>query len=425
MTEAMEEFVRQDDYRAMVLSADDDDLLYPLKALDGLDRDSEHAIYLTFAHEFRASQSWVDEVVRGLLGQIEAAAAMQADKRVRVERGDEHLEADRVYALDPWRRPPPAVTDSRRDPVARFHALLTHVDALVPAGDYRVVWSLMPLKLLDPGAYTDFVVRLLQPELAPRHRLFIRDNRVAPVLVPRLEQLKVKAVLAMDLDFSPERMHDDLVASVADRSKPPQQRILGLFQLAAVDLAYKRYADALAKYAAVYEYFEGKEQPGMQALCLSGAGEVADAQGDHHAALARHRQALALVAPTGVLPLMLNPMLGAGRSALRIGDYAEAEVYLGNAAELARKGLNHTACCDALHDKGRAQLGGGKPTEAVASWRQAATLAATFEYHDGQRKSLTALIEQHERAGRQADAAKARHDLTQVGRRAEPTSPSR
>jgi len=39
MTVAMEEFVRQDDYQAMVLAAGDDDLLYPLKALDGLDRD--------------------------------------------------------------------------------------------------------------------------------------------------------------------------------------------------------------------------------------------------------------------------------------------------------------------------------------------------------------------------------------------------
>lgn len=415
MTEAMEEFVQQDEYQVMVLSARDDDLLYPLKALDGLDRDDDDDIYLTFAHDFHDARAWIDELVRLLIAQVEAAGGLQFEKQRRLERGDERLEDDRVYALERWPAPPLSVTDSRRDPLDRFAALMTYVDEIVPAGEHRIVWSLLPLRLHDPRAHHDFVAPLLEPEvLPPRHRLFVRDDRLAPLVVPQLERRKVMTVLVLDLDFGPARMHDDLVASVADRSQPPQQRMLGLLQLAAVDFAHKRHDDAHAKYAAVYQFFEGKQQPGMQALCLTGVGQIAGEQGDHKTALARYRQALALVAPTRALPLMLNPMLGAGRSALRLGDYAEAEGYLGNAADIARKGLDHTTCCDALHDKGVAQRLGGKPAEALASWRQAATLAASFEYHDGRRRSLTEIAAQHERSGARAEAEKARRELAQV-----------
>ncbi len=48
------------------------------------------------------------------------------------------------------------------------------------------------------------------------------------------------------------------------------------------------------------------------------------------------------------------------------------------------------------------------------SWRQAATLAATFAYHDGQRRSLAAIVAQHEHDGAPAEADRARRALAQV-----------
>ena len=56
--------------------------------------------------------------------------------------------------------------------------------------------------------------------------------------------------------------------------------MVSLQQLAALDYAYGRHQDALAKYALLHEYHHQAEQPDMQALALLGAGDTLFAAGD-------------------------------------------------------------------------------------------------------------------------------------------------
>jgi tetratricopeptide (TPR) repeat protein len=423
MSEAMEEFVEQDELMTMVLNVSDDDMLYPIKALEGLDRASQVDVFLSFGHAFQDASSWMDQAASLLAQQVEGGNELKAQKRRAIAEGTERPNRDPTLTVDlePWPEPPPELMDSRRAAWKRLAAMIEYADRLIPAdGEHRVVWGLLPITIADPRGYLDLVARLITEQELPacvaRHRFFIRDNRLSPFMVPLLEAQKVMNVLVLDLDFSPERLHDDLVQEVGDPAVPDVQRVLGVLQLAAVDFAYKRDADAHEKYAAVYEYFDGKDQPAVQSLCLAGVGDIAARQDDHQTALARYRQALALVAPIQQPSLMLLPMLGAGRAAYKLGDFAEAEAYLGNAADLAGKGMNYTMRCDALYEKGLAQRQAGKFSDAIESWRAGKTLAATFEYHDGHRKHLEAMIELYQHAGMRAEEQECRTELMLVGR---------
>lgn len=423
MSEAMEEFVEQDEFMTMVLNVSDDDILYPIKGLEGLDRASQVDVFLTFGHAFADASSWVDQAVSLVATQVEGGNELKAAKRKAIAEGSERASRDPTLTVDlePWPAPPLELMDSRRDAWKRLAALIEYGNGLVPAdGEHRVVWGLLPITIADPRGYLELVARLITeqdlPACVARHRFFIRDQRLSPFMVPLLEEQKVMNVLVLDLDFSPERLHDDLVQEVGDPAVPDLQRVLGVLQLAAVDFAYRRDADAHEKYAAVYEYFDGKDQPGVQSLCLVGAGDIAARQDDPVTALARYRQALVLVGPTQQPALMLVPMLGAGRAAFKLGDFAEAEAYLGNAADLAGKAMNYTMRCDALYEKGVAQREAGKFSDAIESWRSGKTLAATFEYHDGQRKHLEAMIELYQHAGLRAEVDACRVELALVGR---------
>lgn len=421
LTDVLEQFVEQDEQRVLVLNASDDDMLYPVAALDGLDRSTQTDVFVTYAHAFVDASAWMDELVVKLAREVETGNRLKAERREAIASGSEQptIDPTLIIDLEPWPEPPAEVMDSRRPAWARLMATLAYIDSLVPSGgENRLVCALLPVSIADPPAYLQLVAGLITgqglPACAARHRYIIRDNRLAPFLLPVLERRQDTAVLVHDLDFSPERMHDDLVASVRDRSKPERERVLGVLQLAAVDFSQRRYDDALDKYAAVYDYFDGKDQPGIQALCLSGAGDVAARQGDHVTALARHRQALALVAPTQQPALMLNPMLAAGKAALALRDFAEAEAYLGNAADLAGKTLNYTARCDALLDKGVAQREAGKLAEALATWTAGNTLAASFGFVEGQRHHLEAMTALYEQAGMSAEAQRCRAELRSI-----------
>jgi tetratricopeptide (TPR) repeat protein len=398
-------------------------MLYPIATLDGLDRSTQTDVFVTYAHAFVDAGAWMDELAIMLAREVETGNRLKAERRAAIASGSErpNINPALIIDLEPWPEPPVEIMDSRRPPAARLLAALTYIDSLIPgepSAENRLVCALLPVSIAAPQGYLQLITGLVTgqdlPSCSVRHRYIVRDDRLAPFLLPLLEQSQDSTVLVHDLDFSPERMLDELAAGVGDRSKPERERVLGVLQLAAVDFSQQRYPDALDKYAAVYDYFDGKDQPGLQALCLSGAGDVAARQGDHVTALARHRQALALVAPTQQPALLLNPMLAAGKAALALQDYAEAEAYLGNAAELAAKTFNYTARCDALLDKGVAQREAGKLAEALQTWTAGKTLAASFGFAEGQRQHLEAMAALYERAGMAAEAQQCRAELRSV-----------
>ena len=397
------EFVEQDEHQVLVLDGSDDDVVYALEILGGLDRSDDGNLYLNFGHPCLQLRTWMDELVARLGAMIEGGNAM------RTQEGQQ-----------PWPSLPQQATDGRVSPWMRMRALIEFIDGLVllddptlagsetRPGGVVVLWSLVPMHIDDIAGYKGLLAHLIvgeRPTCRLRHRFVVRDDRNAPFLVPELDAARTPGVAIIALDFSPARLNEDLNKAVADPAVPDEQRILAMFQLAAVDFAEQRYQPATEKYAVVYDFYEGKNQPGMQGLCLAGVGDVALRQGDAPTALARYQQALALVCPTKKLPLMLNPMLGAGEASYQCGRFDDAAGYFAHAADIARAQLNPNVVSDARAKQGIALREAGRQAEAIAAWQSGTVMAETVNYAEGRQQNLELMAALYEQVGMENEAA--------------------
>lgn len=121
------------------------------------------------------------------------------------------------------------------------------------------------------------------------------DSRAAPVLVPQLAESNAFGVEVLPLDFSSEAMQDALDQSASDPSVPDEDRVKALVQLAALDHAYNRIEESVAKYRVAYYYYVREKNPVMQGLSLLGQGYALERGEQVVDARERFRQALEIV----------------------------------------------------------------------------------------------------------------------------------
>lgn len=397
---SLKEFVEQPDFTAMVIAAADTDVVMPSKILEAFDRQRDDLVVLCFPFECTTAAAYVDQVVQHLNLQAEAVAAeLEAEDR------------------PPWPTLPLDAADSRRPVAQRMRTLLDWVAASV-GHDTKVVWGLLPATILDGAGWRELAAAVLplrgvEPWME-QHRFVLRDLHEPRLLIPELEQLGVDDALVMEIDFGPEQMLDSLVRTVRDRSLPKAERMDALFQLAAIDVAYKRLPDALQKYQVLYAYYDDEQDQLRKGLCLGGAGDVHLRAEDPINARMRYRQALATVAPLDNLGATLPLLLGAGESSAKLGDWPEAEGYYDYASQAAAKLFNPWATCDALEQLGLARWRQRKYHAAVEAWTRAKNMARQFGYTERQLSILDQMIGVYEEARMWADVQLLRAERASV-----------
>jgi tetratricopeptide (TPR) repeat protein len=250
------------------------------------------------------------------------------------------------------------------------------------------------MAIKNPDAYQKLVQPLfdLDEKEYNQHRMIIRDNRTTPFLTPELAQQNVETVLVYDLDFSTPRLMDSLAKETKNPNLTPDQRMAAFSQVAALDLAHQRLPEAMEKYGMMYTYYEKKKDAPMQAISLTGAGDVHMRMEQPKEALERYQQGLALAVPTKNLPVILNLLIGAGDANLKLGQYADAEGYYKYANDTAGKTMNVFSKCDILEKLGIARFKGGKPKEAIETWQTGKKLSLEFGYKDRAKSILDQLI---------------------------------
>lgn len=338
----------------------------PSKILDGFDRQRDDLVVLSFPFECVTASAYVDQVVHQLNLQAEAAGAELAAENKPL-----------------WPALPLDAADSRVPVAQRIRALVEWVAVAVGA-ETRVAWGLLPATILDALGWRELAAAVLplrgiEPWME-QHRFILRDLHEPRLLIPELEQLGVHDALTMEIDFGPEQMLDSLVRTASDKSLPKAERMDALFQLAAVDVSYKRLPEALEKYQVLYTHYDGERDELRKGQCLGGAGDVHLRAEDPNNARVRYRQALAVVAPLNNLGATLPLLLGAGESSAKLGDWPEAEGYYDFANQTAGKLFNPFAKCDALEQLGLARWRQQKYHTAVEAWTSGKDLARQFSY---------------------------------------------
>lgn len=359
---ALTEFVEDDEYVALVLASSQADLAVPAKLLEAQGRQGSTHVYILGIGACPTVTAWMNHLATVVQHQVEAANG------IRKEEG-----------LPPWPPLPIVCLDPRHSVARRFRATAEYCAGVVPASA-RVVWVLLPHECADAAGYAAFAQSLCCWEAwTERHRFILWDDRQAPQLVPVLAQNQNPAAAVIELDFSAERQLDRLVRVAQDTSRPTPQRMDALFQLAAVDFAYKRYAEALEKYGAIFVYDEGKNRL-RQTMCLRGAGDVAMEVGKPELGLDRYRSGLAIAVEIEATALLAPLCMGAGKACLALGANAEAEGYFDYANGVAGKLFDPYVKADALELRGVAQVQQRQVRNAVDSWKACREVCERFAY---------------------------------------------
>jgi tetratricopeptide (TPR) repeat protein len=370
-------FVEQRESLLLVVSSADLEVPYVLKTLEGIDDTSPSDLFLTFAEPFTRAPEYAAAIMKHLRGQMAVARA----------KGEG----------EPFPPLPAICDDEAAPPPARLRAAVDHVAALVPArGGHKVVWGLLPLHVADQEGYARIVGQFVPwrgPEPWMRGlRVVARDDRERPFLSPALRKNKAPGVLLYEMDMSPEALNDALVKGAGDRSLAPADRMQALIQLAGLDVAYRRYPEALDKYRRLYDFYAEHHAPAMQAVALQGVGDVTRRQGDRKGAKLRYQQGLTLAMQTQALPVMLHLTYAIGDVSLELGDDRDAEGFFGLAEKLAGKLMNPYVKAQALEQQGIARTRLGDAAGALVAWRGADALCKAFSYHERRRSVLERLI---------------------------------
>jgi tetratricopeptide (TPR) repeat protein len=371
-------FADQREHLLLVVSCADPELAYVIKTLEGIDDTSPADLFLTFAEPFTQAEAYAEAIMKNLRAQAAAA----------------HARSREGASLPPF---PPLCDDEAAPPHARLRAAVDHVSSLVPAeGEHRVVWAFLPLQVADEEGYARLVGQFIPwngPEPWMRGlRVVARDDRSRPFLLPALRKRKAPGVLLYEMDMSPEALNDALVLEAADRSLPLARRTQALVQLAGLDYAYKRYPEAIKKYAFLFDHYTEHNAPAMAALSLQGVGDCLRRQGDLEGARLRYQQALTLAMGAKALPMLLGLTSALGELSLELDQPREAAGFFKLAADVAGRVMNPVARADAQEQQGLACELAGDAAGAVLVWKDAAKLCEAFDYHERRRTVLARLI---------------------------------
>lgn len=421
-----EEFIWQPDDHVLLVSGVDGDIPYVLKVLEQVEGDDEASLYLMLADEFVDAQQYAATI---------AQRCVQLYDVVNEERANR-----KEPPLEPF---PPSLTAAGVEPRQRIVTAIEHLGARLPnADDHRVVVALLPVVVHDWAAYAQFVVEFAHlPEPAPQRdeawpayaRLLMRDQREHPIGA-HLEDQQGEGVLNIDVDMSTDAVAGDLAEDAVNPARPVAERMQAVLQLANIDLSYKRFEEAIKKFALLFDYYVKAEAPLMQALCMQGVGDCLRMVEQHPQALERYQQGLAIaLAAKSPLPIepvpagpgkeagpplhpnapavMLNLLLAAAPTCMLLQHYEDAASYYADASKLAAKCMNPYAACDALQGEGDAHRALGDPAAALEKWRDCETITEKYEYYARLVSVLERIALLYEEAQQPEDAEQARTKL--------------
>lgn len=372
LREALSEFVEQREMLMLVLwHKTPSGLAFTHKFLESMEQASRRDVFCVFGHDFVDASGFLDGVMSTCDVDIETA------NRIVVE-------GDAEEGAFEWESLPSTCFDAAARPRDRIRALVEHVRRYYAEARHRIVVGLLPATIEDPEGYAEMARDLVawdgyEPWMAGV-RILVADSRPAPRLVPSLAERDAFGVQVLPLDFSSEAMQDALDQSASDPSVPAEDRVKSLVQLAALDHAYNRIEESVAKYYVAYQYYVRERNSVMQGLCLLGQGYAYERAEQVEYARERFRQALELGISNESGQIMLNALMALGGLEQRGEQWSEAATYYETAAGVAKSLNNPFSCADALLHGGVCHVALNDTAKAREWWEVGVTIGGQGQY---------------------------------------------
>lgn len=391
LREALGEFVEQRETLMLVLwHKTPSGLAFSLKYLEAMEQATRRDLFLIFGHHFVDAASYLD----GVMGTCEVD--IETANRV-IEDGGADEDAF------PWEGLPGACFDGAAAPKDRIRTLVEHIRRYYPEARHRIVLGFLPPSIEDVEAYANLVSELVawdgyEPWMAGV-RILVTDSRAAPQLVPMLAEREPFGVEVLPMDFSSEAMQGALDQMASDPSVADEERVKSLVQLAALDHAYNRIEESIAKYYVAYQYYVREKNSIMQGVCLLGQGYALERADQVVDARERFRQALEIGISNESGQIMLNALMALGGLEQRYEQWSEAATYYETAAGVAKQLNNPFSCADALLHGGVCHVALNDTAKAREWWEVGVTIGGQGQYWPRVISLLEHLIEIERREG--------------------------
>jgi tetratricopeptide (TPR) repeat protein len=398
----LQAFIEQRDDVALVLCSPASDALPILTLFERLEESSTSDLFWSFTEGFTTSQTYADSVVK-------AFAAKHGAIRLGMENA----------GMTPW-PPLPALTLAEDVPPARrLRELGAFSRKLLPVPNGgTLVWIFYPLEVADYTEFANLMMQVVQHEFpnpwCHHLRFIIREDPAERSLgmlagAPRIQWYQP--------DLSMEALQRSMEEEVEDESLSVAERLNNVPVLAGIDVANRRYPEALEKYELLLQYHAPMGNYTMAAVALNGMGEAYEKLGDLERASESYQAAL-VPASQGEHPpiaVLLNIVLNLANLRHEQERWGEGEAYYDMAKDLATVARDGPTKVRALEYRGVCQQRQGKLEEAEKSWYDGSVIAAQLEELDLCRRLVARLRQHYAETGQVVQERERRDQLAALG----------
>lgn len=375
----LDAFLEGNGHGVMIASAAGMQIGYVIKTLKEIEDAGSPDVFLVFPQNFVSPDDFANQVVERVSLSYEAA---------RDELG-----------LTPspnneWETKVTAMRDERRPAVERIRESLCLARTLLPTdSDKRIVFGAIPLNCDNPIAYTELVRQLTVTDSSIPWfygmRILVGEDAKSEIQSERFAALAGRPhVIRKSFDFSTDAIMSQLEEETQNPDASEAEQAQSTLQLAMMDHAHDRPESAIERFHRVLPFFQRTNNPSMQAMVMTGLGDVYRRLGNSVSALAWYERALlpAAESKSPIVVYSLGKTLGQHHYEQR--EYAQAEEYFDGCQQVGPTTNDPSARIDALLWRGLTQMKREAYGRASESFEEAAAVCREFERNESLRRIL-------------------------------------
>lgn len=403
VVETLKTFVGHGEQTVMLIEAMTDEAPLLLKCFDIVEQDElSPDIFLMHGDEFQDTRRFVETVIERQREQIEGVNE-ELEKR-----GDEKIAEI-----------PPVLFERNAPSVERMIALFQHLRLIVQP-ERAIIWIFFPLADIERQ---DFYTNLFEPvarkiisgELG-NTKLIVRDTPLSNLK----QNLNCDEETLEVFCYRPQLDFESVIRKIEDRAKdanaPMEEKMQSLLLTAGMDVAEKRYDDALTKNIQALAFYRQKKLKQNESVVQGSIGDIYYVQGKYRKAQENYEKAILISVEEKSQPMVLYQSINVGNALFMQKKYDEAFIYYDSAEKLADVNKVFMQRIQALERMGETRHKQKKLDEAVEIYDKAAGLCRENKFALGLKNILEKLCEVYAEQNEQAkhDECKAELDASKA-----------
>lgn len=378
VVEILKNFVGHGGQSVMLIEAATDEAPLLLKCFDIVEQDElSPDIFLMHGDEFQDTRRFVETIIERQREQIEGV-----NEELK-KRGDEKITEI-----------PPVLFERNAPSVERLAALFRHLRLIVQP-ERQIIWVFFPLADIERKEfYTDLFTPITQKIITGEFgntKLIIRDTG----------ENNLKINLNCDEQnpdvfcYRPELDFQSVIKKIEERAKDPnapmEEKMQSLLLTAGMDVAEKRYDDALSKNEQALAFYRQKKLKQNESVVRSNMGDIYYVQGKYAEAQENYEKAILISVEEKSQPMVLYQSINLGNSLFMQEKYDEAFIYYDSAEKLADVNKVFMQRIQALERMGETRFKQKQLDEAVGIYNKAAELCRENKFALGLKNVLEGL----------------------------------